>query len=156
MEELKHGEDPKQHLAGLMVHTSALAALPDTFAAQERFLTVMPALRLLPKHMDTLCGRMLSEGAGPVGALFQTTALFLALRGAATRCGGESPVTPRGGESPVTPSGGESPVTPSGGESPVTPSGGESPVTPSGDESPVTPSGDESPVTPSGGALMSP
>lgn len=49
---------------------------------QERFLTVMPALRLLPKHMDTLCGRMLSEGVGPVGALFQTTALFLALRGA--------------------------------------------------------------------------
>lgn len=31
---------------------------------QERFLTVMPALRLLPKHMDILCGRMLSEGAG--------------------------------------------------------------------------------------------
>ena len=49
---------------------------------QERFLTVVPALHLLLKHVGTLCGRMLSEGAGPVGALFQTTALFLALPGA--------------------------------------------------------------------------
>ena len=47
---------------------------------RERFLTVVPALCLLPKHVDALCGPMLGGGAG---AFLQTTAHFSALPGAA-------------------------------------------------------------------------
>ncbi|XDC74365.1 hypothetical protein R6Z07F_005538 [Ovis aries] len=58
--------------SSLVNSTGSSLQLSD--CCEVRFLTAVP--------VDALCGRMLSEGVGPVGAPFQTTALFLALPGA--------------------------------------------------------------------------